>query len=165
MRIDARHALALALGCSLACRFLEQPTPPTVVLDGWWDGDYAAEGCSHAGRMGDEPRIAHCAATDVRAEVRDFENRLATSFATDTTCGGVRFMRFEQGNRDKAVADAMARPHWWLSLNFEPGAAKQPWAMTHKPEPTQFTKGEGAPEDIAHKVCAIVNGRGATLAN
>jgi hypothetical protein len=126
-----------------------------VVLDGWWLSDYAAQGCEPA---------AHCSA--IRDSVFDFETQLTTSFATDTTCKGVRFVKYKgPGNYDPSVSDTMGQRHWMLIVDFVPGNLKQPWTMLHNPDLSRRTQGEGAPEDIAHKVCAIVSEQGGTLLN
>jgi len=163
---SADYAIA---GCERAEQFMKQNADlihelekhPHPELYGDQSACEVVAGCSEV-----RPVAVHCAVVDTVAEVRDFESRLATSFATDTTCRGVRIVTLiNPKNSAPAVSAAMSAPYWSLSLDFEPGRAKQPWKMLHDPAPGKFTKGEGSPDEIAHKVCAIVNERGGTLVN
>ena len=129
---------------------------PLIVLDSWWDIDYAKQLCK-----GRNP----CFPDPVQG-VRDFETELATQFAAQTTCHLVQFVRFNgPDNADKTAIDATNKEHWSLSLNFMPGTPKQQWQMDQSANKAIVMHGAGTPSDIAKEVCSIVNGHGATVAN
>lgn len=158
---------------------------PVVVLDGWWDVDYAKQWCSQANHWHQENAalvaqvgcdkvtscpemmtIADACTPDPIQEVRKFENDLATEFASSEECRFVQFVYFsDPKGSSKAASDAMQKLHYSLSLDFIPGARKQQWKMLSSPNISAFTQGEGSPQEIAKKVCFIVKERGATLAN
>src|SRR5450755_264609 len=174
----------LAFSLSLALAGCGEPTP-VVVLDGWWNADFARETCRHAkewsrenaaliGQAGCE-RVASCremlpiveaCAVDPVQDVRRFENDLATEFASSAECHSVHLVHFgDPKESSRAASDAMQKAYYSLSLDFKPGARKQQWRMLSPPTRTAFTQGEGTPPEIAGKVCFIVKEQGATLAN
>jgi hypothetical protein len=129
---------------------------PVIVLDSWWNIDYAKQWCN-----GRSP----CFPDPVQG-VRDFETELATQFAAQAACKSVRFVRFNGPEKaDKAAVDAIAKDHWNLSINFTPDQSKQQWQMLGSTNSAALMQGSGAPGEIAKNVCAIVNGHGAAIAN
>ena len=168
------------------CLFASCGKPkPTIVLDGWWNVDYAKTACAQANQWNRDnaalisqvgcssvaacsemmPMVEACA-SDPSPQVLEFQTELATELASDLACSGVRFVTFEgPGKADKALADLMQGPHWGLLLDFKPGARQQSWSMLRSPGLNAFTKGAGNPKEIATKVCAVVRERGAELFN
>ena len=158
---------------------------PVVVLDGWWNTDFAKEACRSANVWHREnaalisqvgcDKVTACPETmpvveacvlDPVQDVRTFENDLATEFASNAECRSVQFVYFsDPKSSSKASSDAMAKPHYSLSLDFTPGARRQQWKMISSPKSGSFTQGEGNAEEIAKKVCFIVKEQGATLSN
>lgn len=129
---------------------------PLIVLDSWWDIDYAKQLCN-----GRNP----CFPDPVQG-VRDFETELATQFSAQTICHSVQFIRFYgPENADKAAIDATNKEHWSLSLNFIPGTSKQQWQMVQSAKKAFVMHGAGTPNDIAKEVCSIVISHGGTVAN
>jgi hypothetical protein len=133
----------------LACRKPES----TVVLDSWWNHDYAKQSCRGS---------APCVPDPVEA-VSEFEDELATQFAADAGCLSLRFARFNgPKSSDKSSGDAANPRRWWLTLDFSITERKQHWKMV-SPSHSLY-QGSGTPAEIAKQVCSIVNGRGATIA-
>ena len=128
-------AMAILAGCA--------KSTPTVVLDDWWNEDFAKEGCR---LLKDTSSV--CEEDQVRL-VRIFELELTTQFASQSECSGVNVVRFSGPKQDKVVLD---EKFWSLSLNFSGGAAAQPWQMTLFGGGA-VTQGEGDPAAIAKSVC------------
>ncbi len=154
-----------------------------IVLDGWWDVDFAKGTCESAKRGLKEDaalisqigcdrvtscqelmRIVEACTPDPVQDVRRFENELATQFAGSTECNSVQFVYFDgPGKSSKTASDAMGKPNYNLSLNYQPGASRQEWEML---SPNMaFTQGEGNAEEIAKKVCFIAREMGAKITN
>ena len=181
IRVWITFAAIIASGCSKP----DSNMVSVLVLDGWWNADFAKETCEQADTWHREnaalirqvgcPAVTACAemmvrvkacAVDPVVEVRDFESELATKLAADPACGGIQLVRFQgPGNVDDATADAMKAPHWSLQLQFVPGSRKQAWTMLRSPELNGYTKEEGDPKEIAKSVCAIIKVRGAAFVN
>ena len=144
--------IVAALGCS-------KPEPALVVLDSWWNIDYAKQACSWPGATAPAPETCIL-------ELREFERELATQFAADPTCHALRFVVYDGPNMSTPEANkAASGTHWSLSLNYTPAASKQQWQMVGSPKHGAVTEGHGSPSEIAKTVCAIANRAGATLAN
>jgi hypothetical protein len=133
--------LVVLVGCS--------KTSPIVVLDGWWDVDYAKNVCVSANKWHKEnaalisriscdkinscrelmPIVEACA-LGVVEDVRGFENNLATQFAADSECSAVQYVYFSgPTDTSKVLSDAMKKQHYFLMLDYKPGAKKQQWSM------------------------------------
>lgn len=159
--------------------------PPTVVLDSWWNTDYAKNTCSAATSWYNQnaaliskvgcssvtsckdmmPRVNACR-FDNTGGVHDFETSLATAFAANPKCSGVSFVKFAgPQHATSAASEASKRQHWSLMLDFTPGAAKQDWSLVRLGKQESFAKGTGGAEEIAQKVCAITRNVGATVSN
>jgi hypothetical protein len=138
-----------ALG-TLLCLFGCTKTKPIVVVDDWWNVDFAKNGCELRGCIGDPV-----------AEVRDFEARLSTSFATDESCHSAVLASFfgPAGQSSNAASKA----EWQLMLDFNVGEASQSWKMVHRTGDKSYTTGEGNPKEIAHSICAVVNHTGGSI--
>jgi hypothetical protein len=154
-------------------------TEPVVVVDSWWSGDYARNGCDMAkaymkehrtliNRFGCEavtacqdmmPQYTACVVGDPKAVARRFEDELMSQFVINRDCKGATFARY-YGPSAK-ISDALQtalndKNHQTLIIDFTVGLSAQPWTMGD-------TKGEGTPAKIAADVCAIVMGKGGTL--
>jgi hypothetical protein len=161
----------LGLAFALSSRVLAQATP-VIVLDDWWDVDYAKNACDllHKGfGPSDEiynpalkPQFEACR-VDPAGGLNTFESDLAAQIAASPLCNGVQFARFEgPGSKDRTGAEAMQKDYWGMSLNYQPGDSKQEWAMNHG---SVVTSGKGDPKEIAESVCSIASGRGGRLLN
>jgi hypothetical protein len=169
--------VAVLVGCDTA--------KPVVVLDGWWNADYAKTRCETVNKWHREnaalisqvgcdkvtscqemmPVVEACV-LDSAQEVRTFEDKLATEFAASPDCRSVQFVRFKNPDDQKeTVSDAFRNKHWLLGLDYIPGAEKQQWWMERSPDHNAHMQGEGNPNEIARKVCNIVTQKGATIAN
>jgi hypothetical protein len=156
---------------------------PVVVLDGWWNADYAKEACRHANEWHREnaalisevgcdkaascremmPVVEACVLDPVQG-VRIFEDELETAFASDSKCGSVQLVRFRNPDeKSKVASDVLQKQHWMLMLDYTPGARKQQWRMIRSPDHSANHQGMGSPDEIAGKVCTIVSQRGAAI--
>lgn len=126
-----------------------------VVVDDWWDVDYARNGCEMRAQ-GPNPCVG-----DPVAEVRDFEAQLSTSFATDPSCRGVVLATFNGPVGESSSAASKAG--WQLMLGFVVGEASQQWSMVHRTGDNHYTSGQGNPREIAHSICAVVNHTGGSI--
>ena len=169
--------VAVLGGCS-------HPTP-TVVLDGWWNTDYAKGECQSAKAWQHQNaalisqvgcrRVASCTEMvpvvdacqfDNAGGVSDFQNKLATAFASNPACANVKFVVFAgPGHASKAANAAMKGRHWHLQFSFIPGAKMQSWSLTRLGQSSTSAEGNGSIEQVAGKVCVIASGAGAQVAN
>jgi hypothetical protein len=126
-----------------------------VVVDDWWNVDYAKGGCEMRAHSGNP-----CFGDPV-AEVRDFEARLGTSFAADPSCRGVVLATFNGPVGQSSSAASKAG--WQLMLDFALGEGSQYWSMVHRTGDNHYTTGRGNPSEIAHSICAVVNHTGGSI--
>jgi hypothetical protein len=173
--------LVLLLACVMltAC---SKPRP-VVVLDGWWNVDYAKEACRSArtwvtnnatavAQVGCD-RYVSCremtrrndaCVPDNTGGVREFQVALGTQVATLAQCHDIRFIHFDSPTgTSNTSSDALRGAHWALTLDFVPGATKQPWTLIGPA--MEKTAGEDTVAQIAAKVCAIAEHRGGELQN
>ena len=165
------------MSCLLtSCKNSEEKT---VVIDGWWDVDFAKGTCDAAQKELDNDKkkkyesfpkttqIADACLLDNTGGVRDFENSLMTEFASNPNCKSVHVIYFvgPDAGDNKGYDKVLDEFHYQLSLGFIPGELSQEWQMTSSPKLTSYTKGTGTPQEIANKVCPIVIGTGANLSN
>lgn len=148
-----KSKIIVSLGLSIVLIGCSSPRP-TVVLDSWWDVDYAKQSCNGQSR---------CQSDSIQA-VHEFETGLTTQFAAQAACANVQFIRFNGPNiASKTAIDTTQKTYWSLSLNFTPGIAKQKWQMVKSSDRATVLQGDGTPTEIAKEVCAIVNGKGAMV--
>lgn len=168
-------AALLLAGCSKAS--------PTVVLDSWWSVDMAKSFCSQATKWDKEnaslvqqdgceqvtscldmaPVLSACR-TDPEGGVRDFESDMATQFAATPECQSVQLVRFDgPAVSSKVTAEAVNTEHHSLSLDFSPGATKQPWKLLLLAPQGPIHQGVGSAGEIAKQVCIIVRGLGGSV--
>ncbi len=177
-------AAAYLLGAGLAA--CGKPDPElVVVLQGWRNAEHAQQVCQRAhtwqqqnrnriAEVGCEsvtacqemtPLIARCD-LDPIADLRAFEDEVLARVAADPQCKGVRMLRVpDRDHPDPAALQVLDKPHWQLSLDYQPGDSSQRWSMTDHVSRANFPKGEGNPSEIAAAICAIVIERGAKLLN
>lgn len=144
--------LAFSFGCG--------KKQPIVVVDDWWNVDFAKNDCEMRARNGD----AQCIGDPV-AEVREFEALLRTSFASDASCSGVLLADFagpKQGASNAASEADASKADWWLMLDFDVGESSQSWTMVHH---AQTTTGHGNPKELVHTLCAVVKQVGGSISN
>ena len=172
------------LGLGLAA--CSQPDPElVVVLQGWRNAEHAQQVCQRArtwhqqnrsriAEVGCEsvaacremtPLIARCDLNPI-GDLRAFEDELLARAAAESKCKGVRLVRVsDRNNPDRAALAVLDKPHWQLSLDYQPGDSSQRWSMTDQASRANFPKGEGSPSEIAAAICSIVIERGAKLLN
>jgi hypothetical protein len=139
---------------SFGCRKKE----PIVVIDDWWNVDFAKNSCDRRAASNDP-----CTGDPV-VEVRDFESQLRTFFTSDPRCQGIILAAFGPGQAaSKAASEAdTSKADWQLMLDFSVGQTSQGWTMVHH---GQTSTGQGQPKDVVQAVCAIVRQAGGSLAN
>jgi hypothetical protein len=163
-----------------------QPDPELiVVLQGWRNADHAQQVCQRArtwhqqnrnriAEIGCEavtacpemtPLIARCE-QNPSSDLRAFEDELLAKAAADPKCRGVRLLKLNDRNApDPVVLAASKKPHWQLSLDYQPGDPRQRWSMTDHVSRANFPRGAGNPGEIAAAICKIMSERGAKLLN
>jgi hypothetical protein len=140
-------ASALFFGCA--------KTEPVIVVDDWWNVDFAKNGCERLANV-------HPCVVDPTVEVRDFEAQLGTSFGADASCHGVILTNYN-GPGAKS-SDAASKAEWQLMLNYHVGDISQNWSMVgHTNGPNFYTTGQGNPKEIVHDICAVVKQAGGSL--
>jgi hypothetical protein len=158
---------------------------PVVVLDSWWDVDFAKNACERASDWRIEnadlvakfgcdqvtscselmPVIDACTPDPVQ-DVRRFEDSLATQFASTVECRTVQYARYDGPNSpNRSAHEAMGKDHYSLSLDFRPGARRQQWKAVRSSDMTVVYQGEGGPDEIARQVCMIATEQGARVRN
>lgn len=149
-----------AVAVFFALPTIAHANPPPVILDSWWDVDYANISCRNM-------HIPEC--NDPVREVKTFESQLITQFAGRQICRGIRIEVFKNPTRNPnagASADMAKGKIWWaLSLDFVPGEKSQDWKMSLGPEDTVIRQGHGTPSEIAENICVIVKNQGAEIAH
>ena len=154
-------AAVVATAATFAWHWWQAATQlPIVVMDGWWNADYAKNACANLG--------ASCPTIDPVRDVRDFEDRVATEFASSGECKPVhyvQFRRYDNAPDDPRAGDAMAKPHWSLMIDYAPAATAQHWSLVGSKPGSAYATGIDEPLTIARKVCAIAAGQGATVQN
>src|SRR5258708_14002453 len=88
-----------------------------ISIDDWWNVDYSKNACELR-KTGDMPCVG-----DPVPELRDFEARMNTFFATDAACRGVALTNY-QGPRSKpskAASEPYSNTDWSLTLDFHAG--------------------------------------------
>jgi hypothetical protein len=130
---------------------------PIVVIDDWWNVDFAKNDCEQRACRG-YPCIG-----DPAVAVRDFEAKLRTSFASDTSCHGIVLADFGPNPfATKAASEAStSKADWRLMLDFRLGDSSQDWTMVHR---GQIAAGRGVPKEIMHAACRIVKQAGGSPA-
>jgi hypothetical protein len=181
---------ALAVMTLTACY---DSSPTTIVIDHWWNADYAKGACETSKKWLAENRslinqigcdtVTSCSemmpqatactvTTDPEIDVRLFENELTSHFSINPACRGVQVIRYEGPKKTSAKTEAAlanvyrGSRYWSLAIDFVPGKDKQSWGITRGEDLVAITPGpEGNAMEIARDVCTIVSGRGAKILN
>jgi hypothetical protein len=100
-----------------------------------------------------------CRSANAAAALRDFEQTIIGSLASDAACAHVTVVRYT-GVGD-AVYDNLAKLHdsedfWNLSVNFHPGLTKQPWQVKHR---AATMSGDDDAQTIAGQTCSLILGK------
>ncbi len=162
--MKSSFGLAFAVVIVATASALAAEPAPIIVFDAWWAIDYAKSSCLWSQGYDKRPTVPAC--IDPTLEVRQFQEKLATQFAANKECHGISFARYFGFN--DYYADAMRKgtdwiqAHWSLRINYNPGAQKQSWILFW-PSVSNSVEDEGEAKEIVANVCAIVNGRGATV--
>jgi hypothetical protein len=165
--MKAIFALALVTLPLIACKGSTPKEPPlTVVYDGWWSNDYAAQSVA----MQCPPGNVKLCKDEARGAERDFSGEFSAAFQTDPSCSGIRLLMYDGPGRtsDKVLemyAQVGNKPHWDLQVNFNPALKKQPWQLNMNPGATQYSSGEGDAPSVVHSVCSIAKRTGGSVIN
>jgi hypothetical protein len=152
-----------------------------LVLNSQWNSAFARTACESAGiwykTVGKEieplgcenfpacpdlmATAKACRSADATAALRDFEQKIIGSLASNAACAHVTVVRYT-GVGD-AVYDNPAMLHdpedfWNLSVNFHPGLAKHPWQVKHR---AATTSGNDDAQTIARQTCSLILGKDA----
>jgi hypothetical protein len=145
--------LVAAFALSFACAKRE----PVVVLDDWWNIDFAKNGCEMRAHT-----VNPCIG-DPLLEVRDFELQFHAFFASDPLCHGIVLADYKGPEHvaSKAASDAdTSKGDWQLMLDFNVGRPSQGWTLVHH---NQASTGQGDPKEIIHTVCGVVKQTGGSV--
>jgi hypothetical protein len=158
---------------------------PTVVLDGWWNTDYAKNACSGAAEWYKQNnalitqvgcnRVTSCQEQmsvidacrfDPSGGLVAFQHSIETAVASNPACHGINFVQLsDPRHANSAVQSAIKSKHSWLQVNFVPGASAQSWSLLGHDKSASYAEGKGTAADIAGKVCAIAGQAGGSVAN
>jgi hypothetical protein len=114
---------------------------PVVVIDHWWNVNFATTGCEMRRKLND------ACVRDVAAEVGDFEGQIATHFARSGDCRDV-ILRTAGANNINPKVDLL------LTVNFSSGDPSQSWSVV-RPADSKLITGQNTPDEIAEKVCML----------
>jgi hypothetical protein len=109
--LRSRGVSALFSGCT--------KNEPVIMVDDWWNVDFARGSC-------EQVATGHPCLVDPTAEVRNFEARLGTSFATDASCHGIVLRNYT--SPDAKSSDAVSKAEWQLMLNYAVSGISQHWS-------------------------------------
>jgi len=142
----------------------DPPTPseladakiPTVILDGWWDIDYAKNSfCARPAGTG--------CSRDPATGVRDLERQVIAEFAEHSECYGMRFLQFDgPDGTSREPEPTLTTNSWTLMLDYDPDVndSRQSWTVVG---PHRVFRGTGSPQSIVRRICTVVLGRGAKI--
>ena len=125
----------------------------TVVIDRWWNVDYAKEGCKMRFRVAGKPEaesVKICENTPAVSAVIDFEDRLFTQFVALDACRNVTVLRMN----DPRTAEAVKKPYWQLMLDQFNADGAPDWTIVNGFK--SVFKGRGSPEKVASDICHIL---------
>ncbi len=94
---------------------------------------------------------------DPTGEVRDYESQIATSFAADPTCHGLKLI----GTNSPVFAQEGVDSEWQLMLDYVAGDSKQNWTVTS--EKVIVATGTDNAKLTAHTLCSVLNHKGGSV--
>jgi len=140
--------------------------PKTIVLDEWWAKDWAVLAARGQCRreMGTDCDSQYLKDNAIEEEAQ-FRTELETAFQADKTCSGIKVSAFggSAPSSHAAAVAASGENYWWFMMDFAPGHDKASWDLSRSPGYAHNATGEGTPREVAHTVCSIVNGLGASI--
>ena len=133
---------------------------PVVVIDDWWEKDFAKAGCDQQEAFAKEknPYAKPCL-IDPQTEVQNFNLQLDALFSSNSLCKGIAFIHCgpdQTGNWKKTCANGH---QWSLIIDYVVGDVSQSWGLVG----SVLTKGSGEPIDIVRTVCSVVNKKGGSV--
>jgi hypothetical protein len=155
LRSVLKHHLPLIL-CVFSFGCTKKQT--AIVVDDWWNVDYAKSGCEPRSNSGSQ-----CIGDPV-LEVRDFEAKLDTVFASDPSCQGVVFVSYRGPNSPSSpeAARVDSKAEWQLMMDFNMGETSQSWSMVRRSD-WHMATGTGTPQEIIHTICAVAKQVGGSV--
>jgi hypothetical protein len=139
----------LMFGCGIK-------TQPEIIIDGWWDIDYAKNFCQQSD--------GRCDGNMLAATIR---NNFVTAFQTALPCKDViLYSGFEDPKHtDKATSKHLHDAQYTLFLEpLSPDGEAFQWSMLDQKNQHKYAAGEhDTPEQAARKVCEVARGIGGTV--
>jgi hypothetical protein len=143
--------VASFLFCCSACKNKQQTNEPAVLMNSRWNVDYAKAVCE---RPANNPCFG-----DPTGEVKDYESRIATTWAADPTCHGLRLVGFDTRRKeeeDRAI-------DLQLVFDYVPGDSKQNWRVMKRNPLIVVATGTDDAKTTAHTLCAVLNHKGGSV--
>jgi hypothetical protein len=151
-------------GVVIACLWVAQPAAaqpaaeqPIIEFNDWWSFDATLKALCLRRHVGTPSETMACT-EDAAADMRHFEDALATELMADPNCRGVSITRYSKDHPNHAAGPL----RWSFTLDLMSGETRPDWQM-HGPS-GQPTTGSGTPAEIAAKLCVILKGQGAQQA-
>lgn len=140
-------ALLLVLS---TCALAHPQRITTIVIDTWWDHDYAKENCNGADqrRIYDLPADKKSCNSTMINTVENFERKIMKNFTASTVCKGLNIYTLR--NMPKGMGEL-----WYnLSVNYTPHFSKQSWQIVQNGK-TKLYDNDGTAKEIAKDVCSF----------
>jgi hypothetical protein len=128
---------------------------PTVVIDDWWNVDYAKQSCNTQ----PEDAKAGCL-LDATYNAHEFENEVLGAAGSDSSCAGVKIVVWNLESKE-----AIPMPDWTLYIDYAGDAPRQHWSLLRQSSRVAMLEGTNAPKELAHMLCAIALNKGAMVNN
>lgn len=176
-----RRAALIVLSC--VCLMGCGKKPAIVLIDNWWNVDYAKDVCRSAKNWSKEnaalisqvgcdsvtsckemTKMFDACVTDESGGVGNYTGRLVTEMAAAPECNGVQIVEMASPDgKDNAVNAASGAEHWTLMFDFVPGADIQAWSLVQKGH--VLNGSDRSITQIAKKVCTIAKANGGKAIN
>jgi hypothetical protein len=134
-------------------RSIKQDVRSMVWMDQWWNVDYPKTRCEEEDQLHPESCIEVA-----KNEVLDYQLRVATAFATDTTCHGFT-LTGTHGNTTENITGA----NWQLMFDFERDEEKQSWSLVDTKTSQVVGMGTDGPRETAHSICIVMAKKGGSV--
>jgi hypothetical protein len=138
------------LGCKT--KSILSAKEPTVLMDDWWNVDYAKQVC--ASKLQNHTDIC---IDDPTGEVRDYESQIETTFAADPNCHGLKMI----GTNGPVFAHGTINADWQMMLDYVPGDSKQNWTLTDRV--AIVATGTDDAKATVHTLCAVLSHKGGSV--